>query len=339
MVKYNIGVLGCGAIFSRHIQAIQNNSEHYLLVGIYDIDMDKSLNIANQLKVKCYENEDDLYQDNTINCVLIITPNHLHYPQMIKAIDCKKHIIVEKPAVFSIDELEDILHRSQVAQIDIFTILQVRLNPAITACHKFIQNNYLGNIRGVSLVQRWQRPLDYFDNWRGHSGGGILREFAIHYLDALIYLIGMPNSVLDVCCYKTKFTSSAVQDTVYAHLNFITFGGNIEISIGAEPRNIECNLCIMSDNGYVKLGGKSLDELVEYDFLDKNLNNTLSDYYNQALLATKEIQSATLGASPYHPLLYQNIIKNKKLFTLGETYNVIKLIENIHSSSLEFIRC
>ncbi|MFN8769529.1 MAG: Gfo/Idh/MocA family protein [Neisseriaceae bacterium] len=332
MHKYKIAVIGCGAIFSRHLQAIKNNQEHYKLIGLYDADKNKLQQLTTELNVKAYKDEDELFNDEEINCVAVITPSHVHYEQMRRALINNKNVIVEKPATFLSSELDDIEQLAKKNNVNVFTILQVRLNPSLIAVKEFIQSGLFGKIRNVSLVQRWQRPLEYFTGWRGgmSSGGGVLREFSIHYLDALLLLVGAPNKVSNANFYKTKFMSGDVFDTIYAHLDFGGFGGNIEISIGAEPRNLECSLSIMSENGFIKLGGKSLDEIIEMQFLDSRLIDKLKTYEDEAL-KNRSVSLASTGASPYHPELYRQIILNPDSFRLRQTYDVVKLIENIYS--------
>jgi predicted dehydrogenase len=301
-------------------------------VGVYDTDTYKSLAIANTLQVKKYASEAEVFADDGINAVIILTPSNLHYTQIIKAINASKHVIVEKPATFYAHELAEIIQLSSIKKVDIFTILQVRLNPAIIALTNFIRHGKLGKLRGVSLIQRWQRPLEYFTGWRGAmvSGGGVLREFSIHYLDALISLVGMPIKIASASFYKTKLRTGDVDDTIYANLDFGDFGGNIEISVAAEPSNLECSLSLMSEFGYVKLGGKSLDVVSEAKFLDPTLAQQLDTYYEDAV-KQGQVGLASQGASPYHPELYRQIIVNPDAFRLNVTHDVIKLIEDIYA--------
>ncbi|MBY0379470.1 MAG: Gfo/Idh/MocA family oxidoreductase, partial [Burkholderiales bacterium] len=166
VTKYKVAVLGCGAIFGRHLQAIKNNSEYFELVGIFDIDGEKLSKITQELGVKAYSSEEEVYKDTAINCVAIITPSNLHYEQMVKAVTSKKNVIVEKPATFLAEELKHINQLAIATGVDVFTILQVRLNPSLVATREFILGGAFGEIRNVALVQRWQRPLEYFTGWR-----------------------------------------------------------------------------------------------------------------------------------------------------------------------------
>ncbi len=331
MQKYNVAILGCGAIFGRHLSAIQNNSEYYNLIGIYDPKTELQDKYSKELSLCSYESEDAVYKDPSINCVVILTPNNLHYSQAIKALTNKKHVILEKPATFLGSELKELEQIAKQNGVNIFGVLQVRLNPAVIITKRAILDGLLGNIRGVSLVQRWQRPINYFTGWRGSmaTGGGILREFGVHYLDTLQFLLGVPK-VTSARFFNTKFMATDVNDTVYSLFDFGIYGGSMEISIAAEPKNLECTLSIMSDNGFVKLGGKSLDEVVVSDFIDSE-NATKFNKIKQDVFKCEVATLATVGASPYHPELYRQIVLEPSRFALGEMYNVIDLVERIYA--------
>ena len=330
MKKYKLAVLGCGSIFSRHLTAINLNPQHYELVGLYDININAIKKHEIPLSVKIYNCEDEAYLDENVNCIVILTPSNLHYPMAMKSLNNNKHVIIEKPATFYCDQLEHIIKLADQKKLNVFGVLQVRLNPSVIVVKSVIEKGLLGNIRSVSLTQRWQRPQSYFVGWRGamETGGGILREFSIHYLDILQYLMGVPK-VLYASFYNTKFKNINVSDTIYSLFDFGNYGGIFEVSIAAEPKNIECSLSILSDNGYIKLGGKSLDEIVASDFLDDEIQqNFLS--IQKSIVEKKSSLLALSGASPYHPELYKLLIDSPSLFHLNQTYNVINLIENIY---------
>ena len=327
----NVAVLGCGAIFGRHLSAIQNNPELYSLIGIYDPKTDVQVGYAEKLNVKAYVAEDHVYLDPVVNCIVILTPNYLHYDQALKALKHKKNVIIEKPATFQAHEITLLEQAAANNGVRIFGVLQVRLNPAVVIAKMAIEQELLGKIRGVSLIQRWQRPLNYFTGWRGSmaTGGGILREFGVHYLDVLQYLLGMPK-VVSATFFNTKFMSTDVNDTVYALFDFGVFGGAMEISIVAEPKNLECTLSIMCEQGFLKLGGKSLDEIIAHDFLHQaDLDKFIA--IKDEVLSRKVAVLATQGASPYHPELYRQIVLQPQKFALNQMFNVIQLVEDIYA--------
>lgn len=332
MAKYNIAVLGLGAIFSRHLSAIQNNPDKYNLVGIYDPKNELKDKYGQELNVVAYESEDALFADKTVNCIAILTPNNLHYDQAYRALSSKRDVIMEKPATFTKLELDQLCKHAHDNGVNIFGVLQVRLNPAVQIAKEIIDQNILGEIRGVSLVQRWQRPQNYFSGWRGmmETGGGILREFGIHYLDAMQFILSRIPNVSSATGFNTKFQETDVNDTVYSLFDFGTFGGSMEISISAEPKNIECTLIITGENGYIRLGGKSLDEIIDLELLNQD-DLIKVEAISDKIKAQDIVGLALQGASPYHPEMYKQIVINPDKFRLTQMGNVIELVEKIYS--------
>jgi UDP-N-acetyl-2-amino-2-deoxyglucuronate dehydrogenase len=331
MAKYQVAVLGCGSIFSRHLAALKANLQHYDFVAYYDPSQTAISKYSAELTLQhAYSCEDEAYSDSATNCIVLLTPSHLHYTQAKKAILNNKHVILEKPATFSVEQLLELEALAEKQNVEIFCVLQVRLNHSIGLVEQVIKQGLLGDIRSSSLVQRWQRPLDYFTGWRGTYAecGGVLFEFGIHYLDIMQYLLGMPK-VTSAKFFKTKFKDSEVDDSAYALLDFGSFGGTLEVTLAAEPSNIEVSLIIMGSNGYIKLGGKSLDQVTAVHFLDESSKVRYDQICNEVLGYTIDNQVA-IGACPHHPELYKQIILNPAKFRLQSTYNVIKLVSEIN---------
>lgn len=332
MVQYRVAVLGCGAIFNRHLAALRANPESYHFVGYFDPNLEIQKKWADELTgQKCYLVEDDVYGDKDVNFVAILTPSNLHYVQAVKAIKNGKNVLLEKPASFKPEQLTELRQLAKEYNVKVFCVLQVRLNQSIAIAKEILRQNLLGNIRGSALVQRWQRPLSYFDGWREtYAGcGGILNEFGIHYLDIMQFLLGTPVPVA-AQFFKAKFVNAEVADSAYALLDFGTFGATMEISLAAEPRNIALSLTIMGSEGYIKLGGKSLDQIVEHGFLS---TDTESRYQQicQEILGYQITNQVEIGACPHHPELYKQLILDPARFDLSITEDIIKLVHQINA--------
>ena len=89
----------------------------------------------------------------------------------------------------------------------------------------------------------------------------------------------------------------------------------------------------MSECGYIKLGGKSLDQIIVADFLDNELKSVL-DNFNAKAIENSAASLASQGASPYHPELYRQIIQSPDSFRLKETKNAVDLVEQIYKLAL-----
>ena len=257
-MKYKVGIIGCGGIFPRHIEAIEANSD-FELVSVCDIQKLLVKSLGKRYKVPSYTDYKELIVIEEPNFIVIATPNSLHKEQAIFALEKGCDVLIEKPVSFNIQDVKDIQDCADRTNQKVYCVLQVRLNPTVSLIKEVLNEGLLGEIRGFSFTQRWQRPLEYFSGWRGEPdiGGGILYETGIHYLDILQYLIGNPKEVLSTKTYITKHKEGVIEDTVYSLVDYGNFGGTIESTIASEPHNIESSITLMGSNGYIKVGGKS----------------------------------------------------------------------------------
>lgn len=326
----NVSIIGCGAIFNRHLEVI-NESEDYNLISICDIEEVVYKEIIKKNNVNFYKDYRKCILESKPDLVVLLTPNYLHYEQAIFSLENNCDVLIEKPASFTKNQIEKIIKISKKNKKSAYCVLQVRCNNSVNIVKSAIDNKLLGNIRGASLIQRWQRPLEYFNNWRGDpkKGGGILHEVGIHYLDILQLFLGMP-SVEHTKCYKTKHKSIIMEDTVYSFLDYKDFGCPVEITISSEPSNIECSITLQGSKGYIKLGGKALNEIEDYRFLEKKDEKIFQDYLDNSSKDTEFNDYGThLGSCPNHKDVYNNLEK----FRIIETKNVIDLIEKIYEKA------
>lgn len=327
-MKYKVGIIGCGAILPRHIESIDTN-DNFELVALCDIQPALVKSLGKRYNVNTYTDYKTMIQSEDVNFIVILTPNSLHMEHALYSLENKCDILVEKPVSFNEEDIEILIDSSRKNKRKAYCVLQVRLNPTVGLIKEVLDRKLLGNIRGFSFTQRWQRPLEYFSGWRGEPdvGGGILYETGIHYLDILQYLIGIPKEVLSTKTYTTKHRDGVIEDTIYSLVDYGDFGGTIESTIAAEPHNIESSITLMGSNGYIKIGGKALNIIESANFLS---NGSTIQYENllRQYSYSKDPNSygSYQGSCPNHPEVYKNL----KKFKMIETRNVIKLIEQIY---------
>ena len=330
MKKYKVGIIGCGAILPRHLEAI-NANPNFELTALCDIQKDLVESLSKKHNVLPYTDYKEMVMSKNVDFVTIATPNSLHHEQSIFSLKNGCDILVEKPVSFSVEEIEDIIKVSKKHKQEVFCVLQVRLNPTVQLLKEIISNNLLGDIRAVNLVQRWQRPIEYFTGWRSipSIGGGTLYEVGIHYLDVFQYVFGKPK-VHSSKVYSTKHTSVDIEDTIYSIFDFNTFGGTCEITIAAEPRNLECSLSILGANGFVKIGGKALNIVESANFLSHGSQTEFDKIRKKYKISNEPNNYGSYeGSCPNHPFVYQNLNE----FKMEESINVISLIDEIYEKS------
>ena len=130
----NIGVIGVGHLGQHHVKhykSIENSN----LVGIFDVDSDRSKEIGEKYNIRAFKNVEDLL--NKVDGVSIVTPTPNHCETAKLCINHKKHVFIEKPITVTLKEADDLLRLSKEKE----TIIQVghieRLNPALIALNSY----------------------------------------------------------------------------------------------------------------------------------------------------------------------------------------------------------
>lgn len=121
--------------------------------------------------------------------VVILTPNYLHYWQIIDALKKGKNVLCEKPLVLSEIECQDIIKLKGNKQV--FSVAQLRYLSILK------EIKVLENWNDIKIVVNVHRDKEYFESWKGNNkkSGGILFNLGIHYLDLIIHLFGEPIEI------------------------------------------------------------------------------------------------------------------------------------------------
>ena len=127
-----------------------------------------------------------------VDYVSICSPNYLHDSHIRFALKHGADAICEKPLVlnpWNVDALEEIERETGKK---IYTILQLRLHPAIIALRERIQNGPKDKIYNVDLRYITSRGNWYQVSWKGDQAksGGIATNIGIHFFDMLIWIFG-----------------------------------------------------------------------------------------------------------------------------------------------------
>lgn len=109
MDKLKIGVIGCGSIAKhRHLPEYANN-ENVEVVAVCDIVEERAWKIADAVGAKAYTNYKELLANVDVEAVSVCTPNYLHAPISIDALNAGKHVLCEKPMATSSEEAQSMI--------------------------------------------------------------------------------------------------------------------------------------------------------------------------------------------------------------------------------------
>ena len=193
-----IGIIGTGGITcGKHIPELVKVRDAKI-TALCDIDpaaMEKAAKIANVVETAHrFTDWHDLIACEDVDAVEICTPNYLHVPMAIAAVQAGKPIHVEKPLGMTYEEtmtLADALKANPVPNMMCFSY---RYFPAVRYAKYILDKGLLGRIVDVhaeylkSSAFREGRKLD----WRfekQYAGTGVLGDLGAHLLDAMQFLV------------------------------------------------------------------------------------------------------------------------------------------------------
>lgn len=259
----NFAIVGSGRISQRHADSIIN-LERARLVAVCDIIKNRADFFAKKYNIRSYYSFARLLKDKDIDVVNICTPSFLHASMGIQAAQANKHIIMEKPIATNLNDGLKLIEVCKKNKLKLCVVYQNRYNPSIKELKKIVEKGGLGKLNLASVCVRWYRPPEYYKDWHGDpimSGGGALMTQAIHHLDILQWLMGMPEEVIAYAgnlSHKIK-----VEDTVISLIKFRNGAlATIEASTITYPKNIEASVALFGEKGSVKVGGLALNQKV-----------------------------------------------------------------------------
>ncbi|MCU0374802.1 MAG: Gfo/Idh/MocA family oxidoreductase [Chitinophagaceae bacterium] len=266
--KLKFGLVGCGNIGKRHAEII---NELGVLVAVCDNDIIKLTEFTTKYHSKGYESYEVLLQNaGDIEVMVICTPNYLHAPQSIMALNAGLHVLCEKPMALNYADCLLMIEAAEKKGKILHIVKQNRFNPPVIKLKELIENGTLGKVFSVRLNCFWHRNNDYYQNaWRGTKeldGGTLFTQFS-HFIDLLNWLFG---EIYDLKAYRNNYNHNGVieyEDTGVVILKFKNGGlGAIHYTINAFEKNMEGSITVFGEKGTIKIGGQYLNEL-EYQSL------------------------------------------------------------------------
>lgn len=214
MKKLKMGMIGGG--LGSFIGAIHRNAALLdncidLVCGSFSSDFQNSLETGETLfleKNRVYKTYDEMIskesaksEDQRMDIVSIVTPNHLHYDPAIKALDNGFPVIIDKPLTFDTNQAKKLVEKVNQTKLPFAVTHTYTGYPMVKEAKNIIESGKLGKIRKVAVEypQGWLTTnLENTDNkqasWRtdpSKSGkAGSMGDIGTHAANMVEYITG-----------------------------------------------------------------------------------------------------------------------------------------------------
>lgn len=170
---------------------------------------------------RVYDDYTQLIDDDDIDVVDIVTPNHLHREIAVRAMAAGKHVICIKPLAHTLADAEAMVQAAEDHDRRLFYAENILFTPALRAFKSLVDAGEYGDAFRFTSLQGVGAPHSpwFFD--RRLSGGGCIVDMAVHGLAYLDWFAGYPG-VSSVYADAGNFLHPAhqVEDTSVVQLRF-----------------------------------------------------------------------------------------------------------------------
>lgn len=216
--QMRIALVGCGGISSNHISGIlEAGGTLCALCDVEPVRAEKKITRHALSDVAVYTDYSEMLKKEKPDVVHICTPHDLHAPMAIEALEQNIHVLCEKPLCISMEQLEALRVAEKNSKAQLGVCHQNRWKSSMVELKRLAAEG----LRGAFGSVVWERDADYYraDAWRGtweHEGGGVMINQAIHTLDLLQWICGMPIQVISEVGNWTHQDVIEVEDTASA---------------------------------------------------------------------------------------------------------------------------
>jgi predicted dehydrogenase len=220
-MNLKIAFSGTGHISHVHARAAQG-IEGVDLAAVVNHRSPSMVAFAAQFDIsRQYTSVEELLRAGDVDILVVSTPNYLHAPQAIAALEARVHVMVEKPMSLNTQEAERMLRASEQTGAKLMVAHCWRFDEEVNWVKQQIDDGRLGKIlrtKGYGVHVNWG-PGGWFTEAQ-YAGGGALADMGVHAIDVARYFLGDPQPLSVYARISTDYTNNEVDDSGVIWINW-----------------------------------------------------------------------------------------------------------------------
>ena len=286
-------------------------------------------------EVISYASYEEMLMDESIELMVINTPNYTHFDYAKKALLAGKHIVVEKPFCITVAECDELITLAAEKKKLISVYQNRRWDSDFKTVQKIIEEGRLGRIAEAEIhLDRFNLELSpKLHKELPGPGAGILYDLGPHLIDQALHLFGMPQAIFaDLAILRPV---SKVDD--YFELLLYYTDMRVRLKSGYLVREALPAYIIHGHKGsFIKPRADVQEDMLKAGKMPVNEDWGTEPESGQGILHTEidgeikreQIRSLHGNYQTYYNLLYRALTENEPLpVTAAEGRNVIYIIE------------
>lgn len=180
-----IGVIGCGKIAEKHLNAYRRLGVEVVVTDI----VERGAMIAANYGAAWNPAPEDVIHGTEVDAIDVCTPTPTHCAFITEALNSGKHVFCEKPLARNLAEAEAIQRTAAESGRILMVGYLYRFHPAFEFAREIIQGGIIGTpylatfrLGGRGSHKAWKH--------RRETGGGAASEMLVHMLDVALWYFG-----------------------------------------------------------------------------------------------------------------------------------------------------
>jgi predicted dehydrogenase len=217
----NVCIVGCGLIGKKRRDALRLQDR---LIVVADALLERAEALAaGRPEVSPTTDWRAAVSHPNVDAVVVSTTNEFLAQVATHAIQCGKHVLVEKPAAQKVEELEVVVAAAKKRGVCVRVGFNHRFHPAILKAREIFESGALGPLMFVRARYGHGGRIGYDKEWRADpqkSGGGELIDQGVHLIDLARWFLGDFEEIRGFV--PTYFWEMPVEDNAFLLLKTAT---------------------------------------------------------------------------------------------------------------------
>lgn len=203
-----LGIIGAGSIGTVHAGAAAKAGSR--VAGVFDVDPARAETLAKQHGAAAAPSLAALLEDPALDAVVVACPNAFHRESAVAALEAGKDVLLEKPMALTVPECDEIIEAAdrhgRLVQIGFVC----RCAPVAVEVARLARDGVFGRIYHAKASLYRQRGIPGLGRWfttRRLSGGGVLMDLGVHFLDLVMHVAGHPRPLRASAACTSTFGS------------------------------------------------------------------------------------------------------------------------------------
>lgn len=200
MSRMNIGIIGCGLIADTHVYGLKD--------AVPDADIYVSDTMPGKAQLMCkqhglagsYTDYHEMLNRKDLLAIHVLTPPRLHVDQAIDAIRAGCHVIIEKPAAFSVQEIRNVFQEARTHDKVVTVGHSLLCQPSVLKLFDCLRNEdddvlFVKSFYGIESDNILSRESKVNSHWKFTIPGGPVMDSLVHPVSLLVEFTGDPKDI------------------------------------------------------------------------------------------------------------------------------------------------